>query len=162
MGITLEQLADTCGVSAAALSRFERGLLSPSLRNALHIARGLDCDLSELVERATVKIIRSGENLRFFDEETGIERLALARPSSSIEVLRYKVPAKTRSKLFAAHQRGTREIFYMLTGSLEIHTELDDISLNEGDSAIIQVDQEHWFENKKNTVANFIIAISAG
>lgn len=45
LGVTLDQLAETSGVSAAALSRVERGLLSPSLRNAMAIARGLGCEL---------------------------------------------------------------------------------------------------------------------
>ena len=51
LGVTLDQLAESSGVSAAALSRVERGLLSPTLRNAIAIARGLGCELAELVER---------------------------------------------------------------------------------------------------------------
>lgn len=87
LGITLDQLAQASGVSAAALSRVERGLLSPSLRNALAIAQGLGCELAELVARESAHITRAGHNLRFLDEATGIERVALARPSPDVELL---------------------------------------------------------------------------
>ena len=50
LGITLDQLAQASGVSPGALSRVERGLLATSLRNAMAIARGLGCELGELVQ----------------------------------------------------------------------------------------------------------------
>lgn len=159
LGVTLDQLAGTSGVSAAALSRVERGLLSPTLRNALAIARGLGCDLAELVERQTIEITRAGKNLRFFDEASGIERLALARPTPEIEILRYTVPAGAISTRFAAHKAGTREIFHILAGYLEVHTLHETIALSVGDTATILVDTEHWFANLGDTPVSVIITI---
>ena len=159
LGVTLDQLAETSGVSAAALSRVERGLLSPSLRNALGIARGLGCDLGELVARAPGEITRAGENLRFFDEATGIERLALARPSPEVEQLRYTVPPGAASSRFAAHRMGTREIFHVLTGSLRIHTAHETITLGQDDTAVVRVDTEHWFENEGAETTRIILTV---
>lgn len=43
--------------------------------------KGLGCEVMELLQHDPTEIIRSGENLRFYDEETGIERIALAPQS---------------------------------------------------------------------------------
>ena len=162
LGVTLDQLADTSGVSAAVLSRVERGMLSPTLRNALAIARGLGCELSELVERQAVEITRAGDNLRFFDETTGIERLALARPSPEAELLSYFVPPGARSSHFAAHSAGTREIFHILSGSLQVHTAQEIVDLNAGDTAMLRVDMEHWFINNGQEPARVILMVLGG
>lgn len=159
LGITLDQLAEASGVSAAALSRVERGHLSPTLRNAIAIARGLGCDLAELVERDTTQVVRAGENLRFFDETSGIERLALARPAPDVEMLRYAVPSGATSSRFAAHKPGTREIFHILDGRLEVNTGQDTVVLEAGDTAIVHVDMEHWFTNTGSETATIILIV---
>lgn len=159
LGITLDQLAGTSGVSAAALSRVERGLLSPTLRNAIAIARGLGLELAELVERESAAITRAGDNLRFFDEATGIERLALARPSPDVELLSYNVPPGAASSRFAAHEPGTREIFHILSGCVEVHTGQETIRLEAGDTATLRVDVEHWFRNAGTQPARIILTI---
>lgn len=159
LGVTLDQLAQTSGVSTAALSRVERGQLSPSLRNALAIARGLGCELAELVARDVAEVVRRGENLRFFDAATGIERLALARPTPEMELLRYMVPPGATSSRFAAHKPGTREIFHILTGMLEIHTGQEVVTLAEGDTATLRVDREHWFTNPGGAVTHLILTV---
>lgn len=159
LGVTLDQLAGTSGVSAAALSRIERGLLSPSLRNALAIARGLGCELGELVAREGAEVTRAGENLRFFDEATGIERLALARPTPDVELLAYTVPAGAASSVFAAHKAGTREIFHILAGQLEVHAARETLMLNAGDTATLRVDSEHWFRNPGRRPARLILTV---
>lgn len=159
LGVTLDQLAETSGVSAAALSRVERGLLSPTLRNALAIARGLGCDLSELVAHEAPEITRAGENLRFHDEATGIERLALARPGPDVELLSYTVPPGATSSRFAAHKPGTREIFHLLAGRLQVHTARQVIVLDAGDTATLRVDSEHWFTSTGNEPARVILLV---
>lgn len=159
LGVTLEQLAETSGVSAAALSRVERGLLSPTLRNAISIARGLGCELAELVERENAEITRAGDNLRYFDEATGIERLALARPSPDVELLSYTVPPGATSSRFTAHKPGTREIFHLLAGRLEIHTAQEAVALDAGDTVTLRVDSEHWFRSIGDEPARIILIV---
>lgn len=159
LGLTLEQLAETSGVSAAALSRVERGLLGPSLRNAQAIARALGCSLGELVGEQGATITRQGENLRYTDPATGIERIALARPTAEAELLRYLVPPGATSSRFAAHKPGTREIFHLLAGHLQVHTAQETITLASGDTAVLRVDSEHWFHNPGTKAAQIILLI---
>lgn len=159
LGITLDQLADSSGVSAGALSRIERGMLGPSLRNAVSIAKGLGCDLSELIQEENAEITRAGENLRFEDEATGIVRLALARPSPAVELLSYQVPPGASSARFSAHIAGSKEIFHIVKGTLEIHAGEQVFLLGAGDTATVRVDCEHWFLNPGKEGVYFILTI---
>ena len=111
LGITLDQLAQASGVSPGALSRVERGLLATSLRNAMAIARGLGCELGELVQSAAAaRVTRAGEHLRYADEASGVERLALASPSAGVHLLEYRFPPRAESSHFAAHRDNSQDI----------------------------------------------------
>lgn len=159
LGITLDQLADSSGVSAGTLSRIERAMLSPSLRNAVSIAKGLGCDLSELIHEETAEITRAGEHLRFADEATGIVRIALARPSPAVELISYQVPPGASSARFSAHISGSREVFHVIAGALEVRTGEQVFLLGAGDTATVRVDCEHWFLNPGDESAYFILTI---
>ena len=103
--------------------------------------------MSELIEQAPTEVTRAGDNLRFVDEETGIVRLALARPGPDLELLSYSVPPGAASARFSAHKSGSREIFHIVCGTLEVHAGDQVVVLNEGDTATVRGDCEHWFRN---------------
>lgn len=160
LGITLDQLAQASGVSPGALSRVERGLLATSLRNAMAIARGLGCELGELVQSTpTAQITRAGENLRFVDEASGVERLALASPSAGVNLVQYRFPARAVSSHFAAHRAGTREVFHVLEGSIEVFTAQEQVLLHAGDTATLVVDSEHRLVNASDVSARLLLLV---
>lgn len=160
LGITLDQLAQASGVSPGALSRVERGLLATSLRNAMAIARGLGCELGELVQSTpTAQITRAGENLRFVDEASGVERLALASPSAGVNLVQYRFPARAVSSHFAAHRAGTREVFHVLEGSIEVFTAQEQVLLHAGDTATLVVDSEHRLVNASDVTARLLLLV---
>ncbi len=160
LAITLDQLAQASGVTPGALSRVERGLLSVSLRNAMAIARGLGCELGELIQSpAAAQITRAGEHPRFAHEDTGIVRLAIARPSPGLELLHYEVPLGQQSSPFAPHRPGTREVFYLESGQLRVWTGVESVLLHAGDSAQLGVDTEHRFANEGTGPARFILLV---
>lgn len=158
MGITLDQLAQASGVSPGALSRVERGRLATSLRNAMAIARGLGCDLGELVQSApSAQITRAGEHLRFVDDASGVQRLALASPSAGVNLVEYHFPPRAVSRHFAAHRAGTREVFHVLQGSIEVFTAQEQVLLHAGDTATLVVDSEHRLENASDQPARLLL-----
>ena len=160
LGITLDQLAQASGVSPGALSRVERGLLATSLRNAMAIARGLGCELGELIQSTpTAQITRAGENLRFVDEASGVERLALASPSAGVNLVQYRFPARAVSSHFAAHRAGTREVFHVLEGSIEVFTAQEQVLLHAGDTATLVVDSEHRLVNASDVTARLLLLV---
>ena len=161
LAITLDQLAQASGVSPGALSRVERGLLSASLRNALAIARGLDCTLADLLQApATAKIVRAGEHRRFMHENMGVERLALAQPVPGLSLVQYRVPVGAESSHFAAHRTGTREVFHILEGTLRVWSGADSSLLHTGDTATLSMDAEHRFANEGDSEARFILLVA--
>ena len=159
LGITLEQLAQVSGVSTGALSKIERGRLSPSLRNAVAIAHALGCEVNDLLPTQSTAIHRQQDHLLVTDATNGIVRRTLARPSVDIELLSYSVPTGAQSPKFPPHKKGALEIFYVLVGSLKIHAGGEVFELYQGDSAVISVDVEHWFFNSGNTTAEFTLLI---
>ena len=161
VGVTLEQLAHSSGVSAGALSRVERGLLGVSLRNAMAIAQGLGCDLGELVEKPSAQITRAGEHLRFVHEPSQVERVALARPRPGLELLLYRLPPGTHSEPFAAHTAGTREVFHVLEGEVQVWSGAEAVLLRPGDTATLAMDTDHRFDNPGNVPASLILLVAA-
>lgn len=161
LGITLDQLATASGVSSGALSRVERGLLGVSLRNAMAIARGLDCELSELVQQplSQVQVTRAGDYLRFVDDSTGVERLALAQPTPGIRLLQYSLPPGAASSHFAAHRTGTREVFHILAGQIRVWSGTESTLLQAGDTATLVMDTEHHFRNEGETPASLMLLV---
>ncbi len=159
LGITLEQLAQVSGVSTGALSKIERGRLSPSLRNAVAIAHALGCEINDLLPTQTTAIHRQQDHLLVTDAANGIVRRTLARPSVDIELLSYTVPTGAQSPTFPPHKKGTLEIFYVLAGSLKIQAGNEVFELYQGDSAVITVDVEHRFFNSGTTTAEFTLLI---
>lgn len=57
---------------------------------------------------------------------------------------------------FAAHKAGTREIFHILSGRLEIHTTREVITLEGGDTATIRVDVAYGLVNVGSVVSKLI------
>ncbi|MBF5007696.1 helix-turn-helix domain-containing protein [Diaphorobacter caeni] len=162
LGITLDQLAEASGVSPGALSRVERGLLGASLRNALAIARGLGCELGELIQsEGEVQITRKGEHRRYVHEESGVERLALAHPSPGLELVQYSLPPGAKSTHFSAHRAGTREVFHILEGDVRVWIGQESVLLNAGDTAVLDMDTEHRFANEGRKIARLMLLVIA-
>ena len=162
LGITLDQLAEASGVSPGALSRVERGLLGASLRNALAIARGLDCDLGELIQpEGEVQITRKGEHRRYLHDDSGVERLAIANPVPGTALVQYSLPPGAESNHFAAHRAGTREVFHILDGSVRVWAGQESMLLHAGDTAVLEMDTEHRFANEGRKNARFMLLVIA-
>ncbi|WP_353235357.1 XRE family transcriptional regulator [Diaphorobacter ruginosibacter] len=160
LGFTLDQLAQASGVSPGTLSRVERGLLGASLRNAMAIARGLGCDIGELLrETEGPRVTRAHAHQRIVHEDTGVERTALARPAPGLSVVQYDMPAGAESSRFAAHRGGTREMFYILKGVVRVHAAAQSVLLRAGDTVVLSMDSEHRFANEGSGRARLILIV---
>jgi transcriptional regulator with XRE-family HTH domain len=146
LGITLDQLAEACGISRGTLSRIENNTLSTSLANALAIASALSVDLSELLDEPDSLLV-GAEELTGFTDGSGIVRTALAQPSPGIQLLRYEVPAGASSAGFAPHRGRTQEVLHILQGHLVF--EVDDAAheLGPGDTLTVRADRPHRLRN---------------
>ena len=64
-GLNQKALADQLSVSIQTVSKFERGIITPSLERAVEIAQALEVTLDELIE---FKKIQSEISQKYIDE----------------------------------------------------------------------------------------------
>lgn len=159
VGITLEQLAQACGVSPGALSRIERGTLNTGLQNAVAIASSLGSELSELLAPTPeLLVLRSDEGQVYVDPATGIRRKLLARPTPGTELIHYTLPAQTATAALAPHRPRTTETFHVTTGRIRITSDaVEPFTLETGDTAQTPGDHHHQIDNLHDVEATVII-----
>lgn len=163
LGITLEQLARTTGVSTGALSRIERGTLNTSLHNAVSIATGLGVELGELMSPDTgLSVVRRDDAQDYIDAETGVRRRLLGRPGPGIELVHYTLPGRTSTPEFAPHRARTVETFSVLAGIARIYGDgVELATLSVGDTAQAPGDRSHRIENPRAAEARLILLITS-
>ena len=88
-----------------------------------------------------------------------MERLALASPSAGVNLVQYRFPARAVSSHFAAHRVGTREVFHVLEGSIEVFTAQEQVLLHAGDTATLVVDSEHRLVNASDVTARLLLLV---
>jgi len=164
LGLSLQQLADRSGVSAAMLSEVERGRKSPTLRLATQIAEGLDSTVSGLLDEEgapRVVVRRAGERRGLLDRRTGIERQSLAPTlrAHGIEVVWYVVPARRASGVFAPHPIGVLGHLTVVRGILDCSYGDERIRLGAGDSLDYPGGISHQFRNPGPGTCEFVLVI---
>ena len=140
----LVELGKHTGLSAALLSKLERGKLFPTLPTLLRIAMvfgvGLDYFFTDERKRRVVGVVRGGERVRF-PERPGTQDVPYY-----FECLDYRATERKLSAFLAdfqevapeknkPHQHPGVEFLYLLKGSLSIKIGSDEYVL-EGDDSI--------------------------
>ncbi len=139
----LVELGKHTGLSAALLSKIERGKLIPTLPTLLRIALvfsvGLDFFFSDERKRRLTEVIRKAERKRF------PERPGVPDPAYFFESLDYKATERKLSAFYAEfeaiaperakpHQHNGIEFVYVISGVLAIRVGNDEFSLEAGDA----------------------------
>jgi mannose-6-phosphate isomerase-like protein (cupin superfamily)/DNA-binding XRE family transcriptional regulator len=142
LGMTLQALADTCGLSVPFLSQVERDLAMPSLVSLTSIARALGVEMSYFVGAPSPgQIVRRGEqpeHLQFGSGPVVYTRLSGRHEERKMEALLITVPPGMASPV--AHREG-EGFWYMLEGEMEMWVGQEHFLLRAGDSA--HFDQRH-------------------
>jgi len=150
----LVELGKHTGLSAALLSKIERGKLIPTLPTLLRIALvfsvGLDFFFSEDRKRRLTEVIRKSERKRF------PERPGVTDPAYYFESLDYKATERKLSAFYAEfeavspekakpHQHNGVEFIYVICGELTVRIGTDDIVLNDGDAVYFDGSFPHTY-----------------
>jgi transcriptional regulator with XRE-family HTH domain len=135
-GYSLRDLAEKTGLTAAYLSRIERGNVSPSLNALGKIAEGLEVPLLFFLSDTSKvsPVVRSDAR----------PRIDLDKSSVRIQMLTPNLEHKMEPLLGTMEPRSgnvmrplsvpTEEFIYVLTGSLEVAIEKEKYVLNPGDT----------------------------
>ena len=150
----LVELGRHTGLSAAMLSKVERGKLFPTLPTLLRIALvfsvGLEYFFSDEKARHTVAIVRRGERKRFPERPDGrdvsfyFESLDFAAVERKLNAY-YAEFQPLRPGKARPHQHAGIEFLSVIHGKLELHIAAEDHILERGDSIYFDASLPHAY-----------------
>jgi len=165
----LVELARHTGLSAAMLSKLERGKLFPTLPTLLRIAMvfgvGLDFFFTDERKRHVVSIVRKQERLKF-PENAGSSVIAY-----NFESLDFKASERKLNAFYAEfemvpaekvrpHQHAGVELLYLISGKLELIISSDRHVLEEGDAVYFDSAVRHSYRRLgKNRCSAVIVTV---
>lgn len=151
-GLSLQQLADRSGVSAAAIHKVERNSMVPTITTLMKLARALDRSVSYLVEEDTdhtssALLVRAKDRDTLFASREGVNMQGISGPFGRFALAGAMVtvaPGVDSGKTALAH--AGEELVYLINGSLEF--EIDGVfRLEEGDTLHFRTDRPHRWRN---------------
>lgn len=149
---TLSEVSKATGLSISALSKIENDQVSPTFGNLMRLAEGLDISLSDLVrldeqqESVSARMTVSRKADTKFRSTPKYDMYALCADlrHKRMTPLIERVKADDPSKIDGMIAHSGEEFFYVLNGTIEIHTEhYNPVCLNEGDSAYLDSSMAH-------------------
>jgi transcriptional regulator with XRE-family HTH domain len=168
MDLSLRDLADRSGVSAAMLSQVERGDTSPTLAVAEKIAAGLDLTLSQLLrldEGRHVVVVRAGGRRTRRRRGHKVEELTPPLPGQRADVSVHTLAPGAATGAPddpPVHEPGSRETTVVIEGTAELLIDGERHELTQGDSVTFDADLPHHFENNGVTDARLVAVVAAG
>lgn len=163
----LVELGKHTGLSAAMLSKLERGKLFPTLPTLLRIAMvfgvGLEYFFSDERKRHVVAIARKKERLRFPDSPGGTS------VAYNFESLNFKATERKLHAFYAefepiaaeksrAHQHPGVELLYLISGKLELTIGSEPTTLEAGDAIYFDSGVRHSYHRaSKGACAGVIV-----
>ncbi len=168
MDLSLRELAERSGVSAATLSQVERGESSPTLAVAGRIADGLELTLSQLLrldEGGNVAIVRAGSGRKRSRSGHRVEELTPPLPGQRADVSAHTLEpgAATGGEGDPPmHEPGSRETVVVVEGVVELAIDGEVHSLSAGDSATFDADLSHGLSNPGPEPARMLAVVAAG
>ena len=145
--LTLQQLAERAGLSAAFISQVERNKVVPSIVSLANIARALDANIAEFMEIPQgEQPIRTADNPQYIQMDSPVEYIQLSANMKlqKMDAILMRIPP---GHVFPVDQRDGEDFLYLLEG--ELYTELGDLkkTLKAGDSM-------HFNSRTRHTASN--------
>lgn len=129
-GLTLQDLADRCGLASSTLSKIENGLMSPTYDTILRVAGGLGIDIAELFTGSAMHdiggrrtVTRSGQGVLRDTAQYSYEMLAAELSGKQFTPLLTTIAARSVADFPSLVRHSGEEFFYVLAGRVTLHTE---------------------------------------
>ncbi|MDR3591037.1 MAG: helix-turn-helix domain-containing protein [Negativicutes bacterium] len=162
-GLSIRQLAEKTNVTSSLLSQIERGLANPSLNTLRMIASALEIPLfSFFIEAVDTKdlIVRADTRKQItFPSNNGEYSLLSPDLSGALEMMLMKLPPRTQSAEHPMAHAG-EEVAYILQSEVVLYLADSVEVLHVGDSVKFPPGIKHKWENKGDTEAIIIFAIT--
>lgn len=149
---TLAEVSEATGLSISAISKIENDQVSPTFTNLIRLAEGLEISLSDLVAlngenggvTARMTVSRKVDTKFRSTPKYDIYALCADLRHKRMTPLIERVKADKPSNIDGMIAHSGEEFFYVLNGSIEVHTEhYNPVRLDEGDSAYLDSSMAH-------------------
>jgi transcriptional regulator with XRE-family HTH domain len=166
-GMTLRALSEKSGLSAAFLSRLERGQASTSIANLIRLTGILDLSLADLFEApgdGRGYVVRRASDRQSPREiaATGYryEPLVTGWPGQRLDAFILTFPRRNRADVMTAHEG--EELVYVLQGEILFQLGEERIPLEVGDCIYFKADIPHMGKNVGDGDARVLMVTSPG
>jgi len=162
-GWTLDQLAESAGVSRRMVVSVEQGAVNPSVGTLLRLSDALGVGLPALVEPPepkSVKVTRRGEGATLWSGEGGGRGVLVAgtTPPDVVELWDWTLGPGDRHAS-EAHAPGTKELVHVQEGSITVEVADQSVTLDAGDAVAFPGDVAHSYANPGTQPARFSLAV---
>jgi transcriptional regulator with XRE-family HTH domain len=155
--LTLAQLSELSGISAAHLSRLENGQRTPTVRLLLQLARALGVSLGTLVGEApaenTVYVSRSADRHTIAAGDTSLQSLS----DPELRWLQVVELSLLPGRLGEPAAHAGEEWVYVLSGAIDVDLNGSTSSLAAGDAVHFRADIPHTLRNPHEEGATVLV-----
>ena len=162
--LTVQQLADQAGISRRLLTQIELGQANPSLVTVTRIARQLDTEFTSLLQTTTtespITTHHAGSHLLVWTSPAGsTAHLLEATDSRSADLWLWRlVPGDSYPG--QADPSRSQELFYVLTGTLTITADDQQVTIPAGASARLRSDRLYTYANNGHDPVRFVRTVA--
>lgn len=161
---SMSDLAARSDVSKAAISKIERGEMSPTASVLVRLAHAFDLTLAGLLIRAEQQVggvQRAARQPLWEDPETHYVRRQIFRSTDiPVEMAKIYLPAHTKVTLPSKAFETIREVVHVLDGTLTITDAGEEHTLETGDSYGLSKIAEVTFHNRTDAACTYLVALS--
>jgi transcriptional regulator with XRE-family HTH domain len=167
LGMTLDALADQCGVSRSMISLIERGESSPTASVLEKIATGLRLALARLFDdpRAAINpVARCQDRTAWRDPQSGYLRRNISPPNfpSPIQIVEVVLPAGARVAYeTGVHEPAIHQQIWVQKGTLELTLGSVTHRLSKDDCLAMQLNEPTSFRNRTRRPARYIVVLAS-
>ena len=165
-GIKLNELAERSDLSSAFLSRLERGQVSSSVANLIHIANALGVAVAELfhdgsaISRSEAAVHKVQDTVA--DQNVGHtgyrwRLLAGGMPDDDLEIFYLVFPRKEKMGMLVSHEG--QEYCYVLSGKVRFIVGAKSFELGPGEGILTNSEIPHRAENIGRTEAQMLMVV---
>jgi transcriptional regulator with XRE-family HTH domain len=160
-GFTIETLAAAARLDKGFLSRLERGTKRPSIETVLRLSAALDVPVGQLfgeqTTNETVRISRSAGRRRSLEEPGNYSFELLSPKGGLMEGFLFHIGAEPSG---SGQQHDGEELFYVISGTVEMRTPDRSYVLNAGDCAYFPGHVRHQMRQIGPEPATALIAVA--
>lgn len=172
--LTLQQVSDACGLAVSTISKIENSHFSPTYDVMLKLAQGLGTDLVSLLDTAVAPMpkpalagrlaVMRGTEASPLDAGAYVYKpITTQLKNALIDATLVVVTARDPSAFAAPIRHAGEELVYVLSGAVELHTDLyAPIRLEVGDSVHYDAAMAHAYVSVSPDDAQILNIVSGG